>query len=52
MPQEMTFGESLVSALAEAMEKDPRVVLIGGGLVGSGPGQAQFATLIFRNDST
>ena len=45
MPQEMTFGESLVSALAEAMEKDPRVVLIGGGLVGSGPGQAQVARL-------
>ena len=45
MPQEMTLGESLVSALAEAMEKDPRVLLIGGGLVGSGPGQAQFARL-------
>ena len=45
MPQEMTLGESLVSALAEALEKDPRVLLIGGGLVGSGPGQAQFARL-------
>jgi pyruvate dehydrogenase E1 component beta subunit len=45
MPQEMTFGESLVSALGEALERDPRVVLIGGGLVGSGPGQAQFARL-------
>ncbi len=45
MPQAMTFGESLVGALGEAMEKDRRVVLIGGGLVGSGPGQAQFARL-------
>ena len=45
MPHEMTLGESLVSALAEALEKDPRVLLIGGGLVGSGPGQAQFARL-------
>jgi pyruvate/2-oxoglutarate/acetoin dehydrogenase E1 component len=45
MPQEMTIGESLVSALGEALERDPRVVLIGGGLVSSGPGQAQFARL-------
>ena len=45
MPQEMTVGESLVSALGEALERDRRVVLIGGGLVGSGPGQAQFARL-------
>src|SRR5262245_8362589 len=40
MPQEMTIGESLVSALSEVLERDRRVVLIGGGLVGSGPGQA------------
>jgi acetoin:2,6-dichlorophenolindophenol oxidoreductase subunit beta len=45
MAQEMTIGEALVSALGEALEEDPRVVLIGGGLVGSGPGQAQFANL-------
>ena len=38
MAQEMTFGESLVSALEEVMEQDRRVVLIGGGLVSSGPG--------------
>lgn len=45
MPQEMTFGEALVSALGEVLEQDRRVVLIGGGLVGSGPAQAQFARL-------
>ena len=33
----------MVSALDEVMEQDRRVVLIGGGLVSSGPGQAQFA---------
>jgi len=41
----MTIGEALVSALGECMEQERRVVLIGGGLVGSGPGQAQFALL-------
>ncbi len=45
MPQEMTIGEALVSALGEVMSQDKRVVLIGGGLVGSGPGQAEFARL-------
>ena len=45
MAQEMTFGESIVSALEEVMEQDRRVVLIGGGLVSSGPGQARFARL-------
>jgi pyruvate dehydrogenase E1 component beta subunit len=45
MPQEMTIGEALVSALGEALERDRSVVLIGGGLVSSGPGQAQFARL-------
>jgi pyruvate dehydrogenase E1 component beta subunit len=45
MPQEMTFGEALVSALGEVLEQDRRVVLIGGGLVSSGPAQAQFARL-------
>jgi pyruvate/2-oxoglutarate/acetoin dehydrogenase E1 component len=45
MPQEMTFGESLVNTLTEIMEQDRRVVVIGGGLVSSGPGQAQFARL-------
>ncbi len=45
MPQEMTIGEALVSAFGEALDKDSRVVLIGGGLVSSGPGQAQFARL-------
>src|SRR4029077_20158671 len=45
MAQEMTFGESIVSALEEVMEQDRRGVLIGGGLVSSGPGQARFARL-------
>lgn len=45
MPQEMTFGEALISALGEVLEQDRRVVLIGGGLVGSGPAQTQFARL-------
>ncbi len=45
MPQEMSFGEALVSALGEVLEQDKRVVLIGGGLVSSGPAQAQFARL-------
>jgi acetoin:2,6-dichlorophenolindophenol oxidoreductase subunit beta len=45
MAQEMTFGEALVSALENVMEKNPRVVVIGGGLVSSGPGQARFARL-------
>src|SRR5215468_10888533 len=45
MPQEMTFGESLIVALEEVMAEDKRVVLIGGGLVSSGPGQARFARL-------
>lgn len=45
MPQEMTIGEALVSAFGEALEEDERVVLIGGGLVSSGPGQAKFALL-------
>src|SRR5262245_8380819 len=51
MAQEMTFGESLVSALEEAMEQDQRVVLIGGGLVSSGPGQARFARLRQKHSS-
>ena len=46
MPQEMTFGEALVSALGEVLEQDRRVVLIGGGLVSSGPAQAQFALIV------
>jgi pyruvate/2-oxoglutarate/acetoin dehydrogenase E1 component len=45
MPQEMTFGESLITALDEIMGQDQRVVLIGGGLVGTGSGQAQLARL-------
>ena len=45
MAKEMTIGEALVSALGEAFERDPSVVLIGGGLVSSGPAQAQFARL-------
>src|SRR4030095_13731202 len=45
MAQEMTFGESLVSALEEVMEQDRRVVVIGGGLGSSGPGHARFALL-------
>ncbi len=45
MPQEMTFGEALVSALGDVMDQDSRGVLIGGGLVSSGPGQARFARL-------
>src|SRR5207244_210930 len=45
MPQEMTFGESLITALEEIMGQDQRVVLIGGGLVGTGSGQAQLARL-------
>ena len=45
MPQEMTFGESLITALEEIMGQDQRVVLIGGGLVGTASGQAQLARL-------
>ncbi len=45
MPQDMTFGESLITALEEIMGQDQRVVLIGGGLVGTGSGQAQLARL-------
>jgi acetoin:2,6-dichlorophenolindophenol oxidoreductase subunit beta len=45
MSQEMTFGESLVAALAEIMEQDRSVVVIGGGLVSAGPGQTRFAQL-------
>jgi pyruvate dehydrogenase E1 component beta subunit len=45
MAQEMSIGEALVSALSESFEQDQRVVLIGGGLVSSGPAQAQFAKL-------
>ena len=45
MPREMTIGEALVSALGEAFAQDRRVVLIGGGLVSSGPGQVEFARL-------
>jgi hypothetical protein len=41
----MTIGEALVSALGEAFAQERRVVLIGGGLVSSGPGQAEFARL-------
>jgi pyruvate dehydrogenase E1 component beta subunit len=41
----MTIGEALVSALSESLAQDPRVVLIGGGLVSSGPGQAEVARL-------
>jgi pyruvate dehydrogenase E1 component beta subunit len=41
----MTIGEAFVSALGEAFAQDRRVVLIGGGLVGSGPGQAEFVRL-------
>src|SRR5215831_10981333 len=51
MAQEMTFGESLVRALEEVMEQDQRVVLIGGGLVSSGPGQARFARLRQKHSS-
>jgi len=45
MPREMSIGEALVSAFGEALAQDPRVVLIGGGLVSSGPAQAEFARL-------
>jgi pyruvate/2-oxoglutarate/acetoin dehydrogenase E1 component len=45
MAQEMTFGESVVLAIEEIMAQEPRVVLIGGGLVSAGPGQARFARL-------
>ena len=45
MPQEMTIGEAIVSAFGEVLEQDRRVILIGGGLVSSGPAQAQFARL-------
>ena len=41
----MTFGESLITALEEIIGQDRRVVLIGGGLVGTGSGQAQLARL-------
>jgi acetoin:2,6-dichlorophenolindophenol oxidoreductase subunit beta len=45
MPGEMSIGEAVVSAFGEALAQDKRVILIGGGLVSSGPGQAQFAHL-------
>ena len=45
MPQEMTFGEALISALGEIMEQDRRVVLIGGGLVSTASAQAQLTRL-------
>src|ERR671924_585681 len=45
MPQEMTFGEALISALGEIMEQDRRVVLIGGGLVSTASAQAQLTWL-------
>jgi len=45
MPREMSIGEALVSAFGEALAQDPRVVLVGGGLVSSGPAQAEFARL-------
>ena len=49
MPREMTLGEALVDALAEALEEDSRVILIGGGLTSSGPGQARFAEVRKRH---
>lgn len=45
MPREMTLGEAVVDAFGEILAEEPRVVLIGGGLVSSGPAQAQFALL-------
>lgn len=45
MPLEMTLGEALVDAFGEILAEDPRVVLIGGGLVSSGPAQTAFARL-------
>jgi pyruvate dehydrogenase E1 component beta subunit len=45
MPREMTIGEALVAALGECLAQEPRVVLIGGGLVSSGPAQAEVARL-------
>jgi len=41
----MTLGEAVVDAFGEILAEDPRVVLIGGGLVSSGPAQAAFALL-------
>lgn len=49
MAREMTLGEALVEALAEAMEQDRRVVVIGGGLVSSGPGAARFRSVRERH---
>src|SRR5439155_1296018 len=51
MPLEMIFGESLVTALEEIMGQDRRVVLIGGGLVGTGSGQAQLARVRVKYSS-
>jgi acetoin:2,6-dichlorophenolindophenol oxidoreductase subunit beta len=45
MARDMTIGEAFVSALGESMAQDPSVILIGGGLVSSGPAQAEFARL-------
>src|SRR5437899_350587 len=45
MPQEMTSGGCLITALDEIMGQDRRGVLVGGGLVGTGSGQAQLARL-------
>ncbi|MDE0214594.1 MAG: alpha-ketoacid dehydrogenase subunit beta, partial [Deltaproteobacteria bacterium] len=49
MAREMTLGEALVEALSEAMERDRRVVLIGGGLVSSGPGAQRFRAVRERH---
>lgn len=49
MPREMTLGEALVDALAEALDEDRRVILIGGGLTSSEPGQARFAEVRKRH---
>ena len=49
MTREMTLGEALVEGLAEAMEQEPRVVLIGGGLVSSGPAAARFRSVRERH---
>lgn len=45
MAREITLGEALVEGLAEAMDQNPRVILIGGGLVSSGPAAEKFRSI-------
>lgn len=45
MPEEMSFAQALLATIEEAMDEDPRVVLLGGSLVGLGREQARIRRL-------